>query len=143
MNPSLRDYLASEFAYHDHYNIVPLVTEELSLSCGLDILLMRPSMPGIIMESGDIDGRLKTIFDALRIPDKKSELGGRNIPLPGEQPFYVLLEEDKLINHIAITTDVLLQPTKVRAGVNDARVIVAVTIHPVKQGWHNINFGGA
>lgn len=72
----LRHHLAEQHQRHDHYNFVPLVTEELSLACGLDILFMRPSMPGAIMKSGDIDGRMKTIFDALKMPKCKSWLGG-------------------------------------------------------------------
>lgn len=100
-------------------------------------------MPGMLMKSGDIDGRMKTLFDALRMPDNKGELGGYDLPLPGEQPFYVLLQDDKLISHISIATDMLLQSTKANAGVNDARIVIAVTLKPVNQGWHNINFGGA
>jgi hypothetical protein len=105
---------------------------------------MRPSMPGEIMQSGDIDGRLKTLFDALRMPNPKAELGGYDVPLPDENPFDVLLEDDKLITHVSVTTDVLLQPTGHSPDpVNDARLVIAVTIKPVNQGWHNINFGGA
>ena len=143
VNPSLRDYLADQHQ-HNGYKFVPLVTANLSLACGLDILFMRPSMPGEIMKSGDIDGRLKTLFDALRMPIPKAELGGYDVPLPDETPFDVLLEDDKLITHVSVTTDVLLQPTgRSPSLVNDARLVIAVTIKPVNQGWHNINFGGA
>ena len=143
INPSLRDYLALQFA-RVGYNFVPLVTERLSLACGLDVLFIRPSMPGEIMKSGDVDGRLKTLFDALRMPGSKDELGGYVVPDADEKPFDVLLEEDKLITHISVTTDVLLQPTgKSPDPVNDVRLVVLVTIKPVNQGWHNINFGGA
>src|SRR6266851_4870380 len=49
------------------WNFVPLVTEELNLICGLDILFLRPSAPGQLVSGGDLDNRLKTLFDALRI----------------------------------------------------------------------------
>lgn len=143
VHKSLRDHLADQHQ-HNGYNFVPLVTEELSLSCGLDILFIRPSMPGDLVESGDLDGRLATIFDALKMPYKKEWLGGYNTPQPEEKPFYVLLAEDKLITHVSVTTDVLLQPTgRSPKPVNDARIVVAVTIKPVNVGWHNVNFGGA
>lgn len=142
IDPSLRNYLANQHQ-HNGYNFVPLITEELSLSCGLDILFMRPSMPGAILNAGDVDGRIKTIFDALKMPIRKENLGGYDLPLPGEHPFYVLLEEDELVSHVSVTTDVLLQPTKMRAGRNDARLVIAVSIKPINSGWHNINFGGA
>ena len=43
------------------YNWVPLVSVNLSLICAIDILFLRPSMPGELMRSGDIDARLNTI----------------------------------------------------------------------------------
>lgn len=93
------------------YSFVPLVTADLSLLCRVDILLLRPTMPGqVIIQSGDLDNRLKTIFDALRIPNNKDELGGYNEPTADEIPFCSLLEDDKLISHVSIETDVLLQP---------------------------------
>ena len=80
------------------YNFVPLVTEELSLSCRVDILLLRPTMPGhVVIQSGDLDNRLKTIFDALRMPNNQDELGGYASPGPDETPFCCLLEADKLL----------------------------------------------
>ena len=142
VNDSLREHHALSYARLG-YNFVPLVTKDLSLSCGLDILFLRPSMPGEIMKSGDLDGRLKTLFDALRLPDTVGELGGYTTPQEDEKPFFVLLQDDKLITHISIRTDTLLQPTSPGAGVNDARLVIAINIQPVNMGWHNINFGGA
>ena len=47
----------------------PLITSKLSLLCQLDILLLWPEEPGnIIKNGGDIDNRLKTLFDALAYP---------------------------------------------------------------------------
>lgn len=138
-NKLLRDRLAEQWARLG-YNFVPLVTVDLSLACGLDILFLRPSMPGELMKSGDIDGRMKTLFDALRMPDTLSELGGYTAPQSDEKPFYCLLQDDKLITHLSITTDALLDPA---AGTNDAHLIISVNLKPVNQGWHNINFGGA
>jgi hypothetical protein len=84
-----------------------LVIEELSLSCRLDILFLRSDRAGSLIKSGDIDNRLKTLFDALRMPESKAELGGYEKPIDDEDPFFVLLQDDKLITHISVETDVL------------------------------------
>src|SRR5262249_24914581 len=48
---------------------IPLMTEPNGLVCELDILFLRPENPGRVMGSaGDIDNRIKTLIDALRIP---------------------------------------------------------------------------
>jgi hypothetical protein len=141
-NPPIlrRDFLAQEYARLG-YNFVPLVTEDLSLFCSIDVLFLRPSMPGEAMASGDIDNRLKTIFDALRMPVSKEELGGYETPEADETPFYCLLTDDKLISRVSVETDTLLQPTSPQAGDNDARLIIAVKVKPVDVGWDNISFG--
>ncbi len=51
------------------YKFVPLVTEELCLRCSLEILFLRAEEQNYILQSGDIDGRLKALFDALRIAE--------------------------------------------------------------------------
>jgi hypothetical protein len=142
VNPTqaLSAYLAEQYE-RVGYNFVPLVTPELSLNCGIDVLFLRPSMPGQIMQSGDIDARLKTLFDALRVPTDKSELGGYDTPLENEKPFYCLLADDKLVGHVSVTTDTLLQPTSPDAGPNDARLVISVRLRPFTFGWHNISFG--
>lgn len=61
---------------------IPLVTEELGLRCKLDILFLRPENPGSLFVRGDLDNRLKTLFDGLRIANDKQELG--NSPLSAE-----------------------------------------------------------
>jgi hypothetical protein len=58
------------------YKFVPLVTKDLALRCRIDILFLRPEEPRLIMQSGDLDAKLKTVFDALRIPDNLKETGG-------------------------------------------------------------------
>ena len=102
---------------------------------------MRPDYPGGVIESGDIDNRLKTLFDALRIPGPDTnELAG-STPQEGENPLYCLLEDDKLITHVAVDTDTLLKPTGSDWNANDARIVITVTIQPVEFRWSNIVFG--
>ena len=84
------------------YKYVPLVTEESHLYCSIKILLLRPDPPGCLIRSGDIDNRLKTIFDSLRMPTSKAELGGHEIATEDEKPFFCLLEDDRLVTNIEV-----------------------------------------
>ncbi len=54
------------------------------------------------MDSGDLDGRLKTIIDALRIPK-----AGENSDGP-ENPLLCVMEDDGLISELRVTGDLLL-----------------------------------
>ena len=124
------DALAERFS-RNGYSFVPLVTEDLEVSfCGIEILFMRSDPPGALIQSGDIDNRLKTIFDALRIPHSKDELGGYDTPSEDEQPFFCLLQDDKLITKVSVETDSLLELPSEPLNVNDVRLVVKVTIQP-------------
>jgi hypothetical protein len=136
----LVDHLAQQYAMFG-YNFVPLVIPSLDLICAIDILFLRPSVPGQVMQSGDLDNRLKTLFDALRMPANKDELGGYDQPADDERPFFCLLADDKLISHVSVETDTLLQPTSPDAKQNDARLVIAVRLKPYDVGWDNISFG--
>jgi hypothetical protein len=122
------------------YNFVPLVTEELSLVCGIEILFLRPDYPGAVISSGDIDNRLKTLFDALRIP-QVGQLKVDEVPSENERPFYVLLEDDKLITRLSVETDTLLEPIGDQPNKNDARLIITVKLRPAHLSWENVAFG--
>src|SRR5438105_10912291 len=102
----------------------------LELICSIDILLLRPDPPGKVLVSGDIDNRLKTLFDALRLPKGAQELVGYDKPEVDEKPFFCLLEDDSLITHVSVETDVLLQPTGTRFDINDTRIVIAVRLRP-------------
>lgn len=69
--------IGSNFQCGD-FQFVPLVTEQLVVTCELDILFLRRGVGlGRIVQGGDIDNRLKTLFDALRVPHTMGEIGGR------------------------------------------------------------------
>jgi hypothetical protein len=102
------DELAHNYS-RNGYRFVPLVTEDMRLSCGLEILFLRQDGP--ILQTGDIDGRLKTLFDALTMPRHEEQLKGNETPLESENPFYCLLEDDALVSKVEVETDILLQPT--------------------------------
>ena len=83
----------------------PLVTPENNLLCELSILMLRPNDEKSVIQGGDIDGRMKTIFDSLCIPsngDVLSKFSKHN------GAFYTLLSDDTLISKVAVETDELL-----------------------------------
>jgi hypothetical protein len=80
----MRDELADRFA-RCGYRFTPLVTREWELYCAINILYVRPGWPGNVLH--DIDNRLKTLFDALRLPADSSQLGKHVTPQPDENPF--------------------------------------------------------
>lgn len=89
------------------FSFVPLVTSRLVLRCNLEILILRPEGDRFIFKRGDIDAQMKTLFDALRIPSNGEDTGG-NEPATGEEPFFCLLEDDRLITEVRIMAEPLL-----------------------------------
>ncbi|HZO42622.1 MAG TPA: hypothetical protein VFE97_25630 [Methylomirabilota bacterium] len=52
---------------------VPLISQRAGLIVELDVLFLRPQLPGAVVSSGgDLDNRIKTLLDALRIPEPGS-----------------------------------------------------------------------
>ncbi|MCA1606530.1 MAG: hypothetical protein LC775_13925 [Acidobacteria bacterium] len=77
----------------------------------LDILLLRPEQPGgIVVAGGDIDNRLKTLFDALACPRGVQDLPKQWTPGPDETPLHCLLEDDRYISRVNVRTSQLLNP---------------------------------
>lgn len=100
------------------FHFVPLIMEPMKLLCALDILFLRREKPGMLITKpkdeygGDLDNRLKTFLDALRVPKNLSELPPDSRPDEGESPFfYCLLEDDSLVTKIQIDGQRLLRPT--------------------------------
>jgi hypothetical protein len=124
-----------------NYRFVPLVREQFSLLCSVDVLFLRPGIPGTVIRSADIDARLKTLFDALRMPANEGELGPYLTPDGAESPFYCLVEDDKLFSGVSVQTDMLLEP--IEGNEHDARLIIDVRISPQRVTMFNISFAGA
>jgi len=132
-----QSYLAEKWARYG-YNCIPLITEEICLRCSLDILFLRPEEPGAVIQGGDIDNRIKTLFDALRLPKTIEEVN-RQKPTREEDPFYCLLEDDSLISEIKVSTDrLLLLPKEKVLSPNDVFLAIHVQMKPRMQtqyGW--------
>jgi hypothetical protein len=99
--------MAAEWS-RNGFNFLPLVTRILALRCSLEILFLRVEEKNYVLQGGDIDGRLKILFDAMRMTDNAGELPTGAAPGPDENPFYCLLENDDLISEVRVNTDQLL-----------------------------------
>jgi hypothetical protein len=117
---------------------VPLINQNYGLSCALDILLLRREQPGrVVMQSGDIDNRIKTLFDGLRMPTTVEEAG----PLDAAaNPFFCLLESDTLIDEVHVVTDMLLIPHNRLQEKNHVRAVIAVETRTVNAELSYIEF---
>jgi len=117
----------------DGHGFVPLITEEMDIRCSLDILFLRPNPPGNIITRTDLDNRLKTLVDALKVPDTSSGLGACS-----SEPTYCLLEDDRLISEIKVVSDQLLRlPGEKTFTENDVFLVVSVVVEsPASNIWH-------
>jgi len=94
-----------------NFNFVPLVSAKMHLTASLDILFLRPETPGSVVTSGgDLDNRVKTLLDALKVPHEPTALPKDAVPDTHEEPFYTLLQDDALVTSLSITADRLLEP---------------------------------
>ena len=102
----------------------PAISEALCLSGQLDVLFLRPRhRRDILIHGADIDNRMKTLLDALRIPDAEHIEQGELDKPKNEEVFYVLLRDDSLVTKVSFEADRLLGEMTP----NQSVVIVEVT----------------
>ena len=83
----------------------PLVRETYALHCGLKIVFLRKEAPGAIYQGGDLDGRLKTLIDALAMPQHREQvLADPDAP----DPMFCLLEDDAMVSGLQVESERLL-----------------------------------
>jgi len=131
----LHAQLAQEFS-RNGFNFVPLINQKYGGAFAvLDILFLRRDHPGnFVSNTGDIDNRIKVLFDALRMPKGASEIGENVTPDADEDPFYCLLEDDSLITEVNLKTDRLLTPF---AGAHDHQLNDTMLVIHCKTGVFN------
>ena len=114
------------------WSFVPLVNKVGAHCASLEIGLLRRDHPGPSVwrqSAGDIDNRLKTLIDALRMPNSHD---GYNSRAPeGDGTLFCLLEDDELITGLAVTTDRLLAAPE-GADLSYAHVTVRVKVRPAQ-----------
>jgi hypothetical protein len=83
------------------FRFVAIVNRIHSLIAELDITFLRRGSRGnVIRHGGDLDNRLKTLFDALRMPHTEAEVA--DSPSNPEEKIFCLLEDDALITNEAL-----------------------------------------
>jgi hypothetical protein len=133
-------FVVSLLAADTGFTFLPVVARFLNVVCELDILLLKPEEPGkFILNTGDLDNRLKLLFDALRMPTSKDEIPSEDTPQTGERPhFFCLLEDDALITKVSIRADRLLVPLP---RPHDIRLVVGVSLRATYLTNQNFPFG--
>lgn len=105
------------------FSFLPIISESGFNVAEIDVTMLRSESAGsIITRSGDLDNRLKTLFDAMKVPTEP-ELPDGSAPLNDELPFWCVLEDDQLITHVSVRTHRLLSPS---AGSSDVQLLVNV-----------------
>lgn len=130
--------IASRSPRYSNFRFVPLVRAELALICGIDVLFLRPHPPGEVIQSGDIDNRLKTLFDALRLPAGNERYENRAADGDELPYFFCLLDDDRLITKFSVETDQLLETEG--SNLNEVMLVITVRLRPYDVGLHNLQF---
>ena len=115
---------------------VPLVRETFLLKCGLKILFLRKEDAGKVYQGGDLDNRLKTLFDALAVPTADQVIDD---PQAGEA-IYTLLEDDALITKVEVDTHRLL--SRPGASPHEVRCVIEVDVRVTQPRLYNHAFLG-
>lgn len=118
---------AKDFRRGPH-GFVPLVRRQEDSFCALNILFLRRGTPGkIVDQGGDLDNRLKTLFDALKVPD--TTRGLPEGPEPDFDPMFCLLQDDSQITSLSVTTDRILFPQSDNEGDEDVVLVIHVHVY--------------
>jgi hypothetical protein len=122
-----------------NFVFAPLICAEMNVVAELQVTLLRPEAPGnLLTQGGDIDNRMKTLFDALTMPRHENALAAGAQPLAEEKPyFFCLLEDDNLVTALSIETHQLLEPVENQSEVD---VQVAVSTGVTRATIGNANF---
>jgi hypothetical protein len=137
----LIDMISDRF-HRNGYRFVPLVREEMAVTCSLDVMYLRRYNHGHLFYAGDIDNRMKTLIDALRMPTDPQEFGKYGAQEANEDPFFVLLQEDKLVTGFSVETDLLLdyEDRHDENALREVNLIISVSIKPYSVTLFNLNF---
>jgi hypothetical protein len=115
-----------------------LVRESYLLTCGLKILFLRKEAPGKVYQGGDLDNRLKTLFDALAVPAHPEQVVA---DASAPDPIYTLLEDDSAITKVEIETHRLL--SRPGANTHEVRLIIDVDVRVAQARIYNQPFLGS
>jgi hypothetical protein len=119
-------------------DFIPLVVAEADTVAELRIMMLRPGPIGAILhQGGDIDNRLKTLFDALSLP-QENQVRVSAAAQPFDQPVYCLLEDDRLVTLVEVRAEQLLEPVDPPSTVD---LTIAVRTRTTRVTMSNMTFG--
>ena len=82
-------------------SLLPLIRVADNRPVQLNVQILQPAKTAVLLSTGgDIDNRLKTLLDALQMPDENQ---ANAVAGTGDRLF-CLLENDKVVNQVNITT---------------------------------------
>jgi len=135
LRPRTSSGLYSNLRSLSSFTFAPLVTAEMNGIAELQVTILRPEAPGnLITQGGDIDNRMKTLFDALTMPRHLNALPSGATPLADQTPFFCLLEDDNLVTAVSVRTEQLLEPV---VDIGHVDVLVRVQTSVTRQTMDN------
>jgi hypothetical protein len=123
------------------FTFIPLVRDSIGLVCSLDILFLRSGPKGNVYKAGDLDNRIKTLLDALRVPSA-GEINATALDRYKEtkRQMYTLLEDDKFVTGLNVKTAQLLNPPGVSE--REVRMVIDVDVRVIHPRTYNTVFLG-
>lgn len=109
----------------DQIEYVPIISNKLSLRAELDVFLLSSSLPGGVLHGGDIDARLKTLFDSLSVPANPQQVP-KDATTEDDKRVFCLLEDDRLITRVTISNDRLLTIDE-----GDRKILAIIQVRPI------------
>ncbi len=107
---------------------------DFKLKCELKItMLVNHSIATVVDNAGDLDNRLKTLLDALRMPQFPHEIKGY---MPNIDPYCCLLQNDVLISALHIET---FRKTAAPVDAHHNHVRLNIDVHLIPAGWVFLN----
>jgi hypothetical protein len=123
------------------YNFAPLIGSYFHLVASLELVMLRAEPEGrIFVRSGDIDNRLKTLLDALKVPNDEAALPDNVSPSSAESPFFCLLEDDSLVTNVDIQTAHWLEPEVQDS--DEVVLLLHIRTKPTRVTWGNMGLEG-
>ncbi len=122
----------------DGQEFVPLIRKSLDLNCSLSISFLRQEDPGeLVLQGGDLDGRIKTLLDALTMPKPENA-----VRFPQSQKrTYCLMESDSLVYNFEVDTGRLLFPERTHP--HEVHLLIEVSVNILRVGSWNMPLLGS
>ena len=87
----------------------------------------------LLKSGGDLDNRLKTLFDALRMPQGNNEVPGKMFG--NGEDLFCLLEDDSLVRKFSVESRESLDSPPTDEVTVKARIVTAHEVHPALQNF--------